>query len=294
MNPTLDVLPDITHLVMGYLTLIGVSSVRLFVIMTIFPPSADGVLQGPVRNAIVILFSTFVAYGQPLAFGEQLHGAALVELGLREGMIGLVLGFAASSVFWVAECAGYYIDDLTGYNSAQVQNPLRNEQATPTATLLQQVATVAFWSLGGMSFLLGTLYESYQWWPLTAHSVDVSSVLEAFALKETDTLMQQVAKLAAPAVMILLLIDFAFAFAAKSASKLELMGLSQPVKGAVAVLLLALFVGVFVDQVHDQLTLSAFTSQFRAWADAAHAADANPVAHPVSPPTVPLFGPGAK
>ncbi|MEK6346822.1 MAG: type III secretion system export apparatus subunit SctT [Burkholderia sp.] len=283
MNPSLNVLPDLTHLVMGYLTLIGVSSIRLFVIMTIFPPSADGVLQGPVRNAIVILFSTFIAYGQPLSFGEELHGAALVELGLREGMIGLVLGFAASSVFWVAECAGYYIDDLTGYNSAQVQNPLRNEQATPTATLLQQVATVAFWSLGGMSFLLGTLYESYQWWPLTAHSVDVSSVLESFALQETDSLMQQVAKLAAPAVMILLLIDVAFAFAAKSASKLELMGLSQPVKGAVAVLLLALFVGVFVDQVHDQLTLSSFTSQFRAWAHAAHANDAGAATHPGAP-----------
>ncbi|MBI0330735.1 type III secretion system export apparatus subunit SctT [Burkholderia plantarii] len=269
MSPTLQVLPDMTRLVMGYLTLIGVSSVRLFVIMTIFPPSADGVLQGPVRNAIVLLFSTFVAYGQPLAFAEGLHGAALVEIGLREGMIGLVLGFAASSVFWVAECAGYYIDDLTGYNNAQVQNPLRNEQATPTSTLLQQVATVAFWSLGGMTFLLGTLYQSYQWWPLNSPTIDVSNVLEAFAMKETDTLMQQVAKLAAPAVMILLLIDFAFAFAAKSASKLELMGLSQPVKGAVAVLLLALFVGVFVDQVRDQLTLTAFTSQFQAWADAA-------------------------
>jgi type III secretion protein T len=261
VNDIASALPQLGGLLVGYITLIGVCSVRLFVVMFIFPPTADGVLQGVVRNAIVILFSSYVAYGQPAAFIDTLHGVILLEVGLREAMIGLVLGFSASIVFWVAEGAGTYVDDLTGYNNVQITNPSRSEQATPTATLLGQVAIMSFWALGGMMFLLGTLYESYHWWPVVSAGPDVSNIIESFVMRQTDSLMQSVAKLAAPMMFILLLIDFAFGFAAKSASKLDLMTLSQPVKGAMTVLMLALFVGIFVDQVKDQITLRGFAAQ---------------------------------
>jgi type III secretion protein T len=263
MNDIFSALPQLGTLLVGYITLIGVCSLRLFIVMFIFPPTADGLLQGVVRNAVVVLFSAYVAYGQPVAFMQSLHGVMLLEVGLREALIGLVIGFAASVVFWVAEGAGTYIDDLTGYNNVQITNPTRQEQSTPTATLLGQIAAVAFWALGGMTFLLGTLYESYHWWPIVSAGPNVSNILESFVLTQTDTLMQTIAKLAAPMMFILLLVDFAFGFAAKSASKLDLMTLSQPVKGAVTVLMLALFVGIFVDQVRDQVTLRGLEAQFR-------------------------------
>jgi type III secretion protein T len=264
MNDIFSALPDLGNLLVGYVTLTGVCSLRLFMVMFIFPPTADGLLQGVVRNAIVVLFSSYIAYGQPIAFIQTLRGITLVEVGLREALIGVALGYAASVVFWVAEGAGTYIDDLTGYNNVQVTNPTRQEQSTPTATLLMQIASVAFWALGGMTFLLGTLYESYHWWPLTSSGPSLSNVLESFVLHQTDSLMQTIAKLAAPMMFILLLIDFGFGFASKSASKLDLMTLSQPVKGAVTVLMLALFVGVFVDQVKEQITLSGLTAEMRA------------------------------
>src|SRR6476469_3884209 len=102
------------------LILLGLSSVRLYVVFSIFPPTADGVLQGVVRNGIVLLFSSFVAYGQPVMVMESLSSTFMIVMALKEAIIGLVLGFAASTVFWVAESAGTYIDDLTGYNNAQM------------------------------------------------------------------------------------------------------------------------------------------------------------------------------
>lgn len=263
MNDIVSALPQLGTLIVGYITLLGVCSLRLFIIMFMFPPTADGVMQGVVRNAVVVLFSSWVAYGQPVSFIQELHGVKLFEIGLREAMIGVVLGYAASIVFWVAEGAGTYIDDLTGYNNVQITNPMRQEQSTPTAMLLAQIASVSFWALGGMTFLLGTLYESYHWWPLTSSTPVAGNILESFVLHQTDTLMQTIAKLAAPMMFILLLIDFAFGFAAKSASKLDLMTLSQPVKGAVTVLMLALFAGIFVDQVKEQITLRGFAEDLR-------------------------------
>ena len=266
MDPSLTALPQFGATLIQSLTLLAVCSVRLFVILYMFPPTADGILQGVVRNGIVLLFSSFIAYGQPASLYVSLTGTTLVVIGVREAVIGMLLGFAASTVFWVAEGAGIYVDDLAGYNNVQITNPLREEQSTPTGTLLAQVASVAFWTFGGMTFLLGALYESYHWWPLTSATPLAANVLESFVLKQTDSLMQTLAKLAAPMTLLLLLVDFAFGLAAKSAHKLELMTLSQPVKGALTVLMLALFVGIFVDQVRDQLVLSGFAEELRALA----------------------------
>lgn len=264
-----------------YLAVWGVCSLRLFALMTLFPPTSDGVLQGVVRNGVALSFSMFVAAGQPDSFGASLTGLTLLTIGLRETFIGIVMGFAASTVFWVAEGAGSYLDNLTGFNSAQLQNPMLSQQSTPSATLLGQVATVAFWSLGGMQFLLEALYASYKWWPVSASIPASVNVLDAFVMHQTDTLMQTVAKLAAPMLLVLLLIDMGVNLASKSAQKLELSALSQPIKGTVAVLMMAVFAGIFVTQVRDQLDLRLLRTSLEALARSEPKASAD------APATVP-------
>ncbi len=269
MNDALTTLSQLGITLTQVFTVLGLCSLRLYVMLFVFPPTSDNVLQGVVRNGIVLLFGSFIAYGQPASLTTSLSTLALVEIVVREAVIGLVLGFAASTVFWVAEAAGIYVDDLTGYNNAQMVNPMNQDHSTPTGTLLAQVAGVAFWALGGMMFLLGVLYESYQWWPLTASTPVAANVLESFVLHQTDTLMQMTAKLAAPMLFILVLVDFAFGFISKSAEKLDLISLAQPVKGALTVLMLALFIGIFISQVRDQLVLTGLGAQVKAMSHAA-------------------------
>jgi type III secretion protein T len=260
-----------------HLAVFGVCSLRLYAIMTLFPPTAEGVLQGRLRNGVALSFTMMVALGQPDSFVESLTGITLIVTGLRETLIGIVMGFAASTVFWVAEGAGVYLDNLTGYNSAQLSNPMLSTQSTPSSTVLGQIATVAFWTLGGMQFLLGALYESYRWWPIASSQPMSTDFLGAFAMHQTDTLMQTIAKLAAPMLLVLLLIDFGANLASKAAQKLDLSSLSQPIKGAVTVMMLAIFAGLFVHQVEDQLDLRLFKEQVRALAQSGqHAAPVLP------------------
>ncbi|KVE37985.1 type III secretion system export apparatus subunit SctT [Burkholderia sp. TSV86] len=263
MNDTLTIFPY-GPLLVQYATVIGLCSLRFAVPALMFPPIANG-LSGSVRTGVVLLFGSFVAYGQPLSLGQKIQGMAALLMTGREILIGLLIGFAASSVFWAVENAGIYIDNLTGYNNAQVSNPLRQEQSTPTSTLLSQIATVAFWSLGGMTFLLGAIYESYRWWPIAAIKPIPLNILESFVLTQSDSLMQLTTKLALPIVFILLLVDFAFGFIAKSAEKLDLGTFSQPIKGALTVLILALFAGLVIDQTRSQLTLHALGTQLKYW-----------------------------
>ncbi|KVU59682.1 type III secretion system protein [Burkholderia ubonensis] len=263
MNEVLGVLSPNGRNILEYLSLLGVCSLRLGIVMIVFPPAGEGALQGTVRNGFVLLLSAYVAYGQPVEFLDALHGARIVPTIIREAAIGFLLAFSASTVFWAVQSAGVYIDSLTGYNNIQIVNPVRSEQSTPISTLFSQIANTAFWALGGGVVLLGMLYESYEWWPVSSDWPASTRILSGFLLQQTDTLMQTIAKLAAPMAFMLLLVDFGFAFAAKSAPKLDLMNLSQPAKALLAIMVLALFAGLFIEQVHGPLTLAGLSDRIR-------------------------------
>ncbi|MFC0402815.1 type III secretion system export apparatus subunit SctT [Paraburkholderia rhizosphaerae] len=266
MNVFESGIPELGGILMHFFTLVALCGVRLLVIMIIFPPTADHVLQGTLRNAIVMLWGSYIAFGQQ-ALMPELQGWHLVMLGAKEAVIGLVMAFVASPVFWVAEAVGTYVDDLTGYNNVQMSNPSQGQQTSLTSTLMSQCAVVAFWTLGGMTFLLGALFQSYHWWPIGQMMPVPAAFLEVFVLRQTDALMETVAKLAAPALLLLLLIDIGLNLASKGAQKLDLVSLAQPVKGGLAVLMLALLIGMFIGQVRDQVALFHIAEQLRALAD---------------------------
>jgi type III secretion protein T len=220
-------------------------------------------LQGAARTAIVSVWGCFIAFGQQ-ALAPQLHGFYLIEVGVKEAVVGLIIAFVASRVFWLAESVGSYIDDVAGYNNIQMVNPSQGQQTSLTSTLMSQCAAVAFWTLGGMPFLLGAIFESYRWLPVGQFAPVPAELIASFTLQQTDSLMTAIAKLAAPTVMLLLLVDMGLALVSRSAQKVDLMELSQPVKGGLAVLLLALLTGTFIDQVHDQLALLHIADELKA------------------------------
>ncbi|WP_105132237.1 type III secretion system export apparatus subunit SctT [Burkholderia sp. BE12] len=254
-----------SHQLVRFLIVLGLCSERLMVLMMIFPPTSDNVVQGRVRTALALLWGSFIAYGQR-GLLEQGEAMILVGIGLKEALIGVGLGFAASTVFWAAESVGTYVDDLTGFNQLQMQNPSQGQQTSLTSTLLSQFAIAAFWCLGGMTFLLGAIYESYTWWPLANLTPAGGAVLESFVLLKTDSLMETVAKLATPMMLMLLLIDIGFGFTGKVSQKLDLPSLAQPVKGALTILMLALMAAIFIDQVRDQLSLVGIAAEAKALA----------------------------
>ncbi|MEW6343388.1 MAG: type III secretion system export apparatus subunit SctT [Pseudomonadota bacterium] len=248
------------------LLLCGVCSIRLLVVMFIFPPTGDNVLHGTTRSAIVAVWAGYIALGQQASL-PQLHGFYLIYVCAKEAVVGLVMAFIASPVFWVAEAVGSYVDDLTGYNNVQMTNPSQGRETSLTSTLMSQCAMIAFWTLGGMTYLLGALFESYRLWPLMSATPVPGEVIEAFVMRQTDSLMQSIAKLATPAMLLLLLIDVGLGLISRVAQKLDIVSLAQPVKGAMAVLMLALLTGMFIGQVRDQVALLHVGDQIRAMVD---------------------------
>jgi type III secretion protein T len=232
---------------------ISLSSARLFAAFSILPFTADSVLQGMTRNGVVLIIAAFVAFGVPAQALGQLDALTLAGLVLKESLIGLVLGFCGSSVFWVAQSVGALIDTQAGYNSVQLTNPLSGEQSTPVSDMLLQLIIAVFYTLGGLLVFVGALFDSFKIWPLLAPLPSAKDAADVFFLTQVDSLMTSVVKFAAPALLVLLLIDLGFGLMTRAADKLEPSSLSHPVKGAVTMLLLAFMVGVFVTQIRYAL-----------------------------------------
>jgi type III secretion protein T len=247
------------------LTLLAVCSLRGYVAMLVLPVTNDQVLQGVVRNGVALTIGIYIAAGQPLHLVDDVGSLALLALIAKEGLIGLLLGYAISTVFWVAEGVGVLIDNQAGYNNVQQTNPLSGEQSTPVGNLLSQLAICGFYLLGGMLVLVGLLFESFHWWPLGKLMPEWSQLLERFLQVQVSNYMQAVVKIASAVVVVLLLIDLGIGLIAKTADKLEPNNLGQPIKGAVAMLMLVMLVAVFFEQVKPQLALHSMARDLSSW-----------------------------
>ncbi|MCW7540290.1 type III secretion system export apparatus subunit SctT [Aquabacterium sp. A7-Y] len=247
------------------MTLLALCSLRGYAAMLVMPPTSDQSLQGVVRNGLALMLGLFVAWGQPLHVVEGIGTPMLLALLAKEALLGLLLGFAVSVVFWVAEGVGALIDNQAGYNNAQQTNPLNGEQSTPVGNLVSQLAIAGFYLLGGMVVLVGLLFESFLWWPLDGLAPTWSDALETFLSAQLGRYMESVVKIAAPVLLVLVLIDLGFGIIGKTADKLEPNSLAQPVKGAVALLMLSLLVAMFFEQTRPALALKPLAQELAHW-----------------------------
>jgi type III secretion protein T len=232
---------------------IALCSIRVYACFGVLPATADEFLPGAARNAVIVLLGFYIAFGLPHDAAHSLSGMQYLAFAIKELLIGLLLGFAASTVFWVAESAGAMIDMQAGYNNVQLQNPLRGEQSTPVSALMVQLMVALFYALGGMMVLVGVLMESFQVWPVMSALPPLPDLSDLPFLQQVDRMMAMVVKFAAPVVLVLVLIDVGTGLITRAADKLEPQSLSQPIKGAVTMLMLALLATVLLTQVRHFL-----------------------------------------
>jgi len=258
---------DFVHLsqsVKALLALMSLCSVRLYALGIVFPPLGDEAMKGSVRNGFVLLIGFYIAWGQPLDIVENINTMRLLMLVLKEAVLGLMLGFACSVVFWVAEAVGALIDNQAGFNNVQQTNPMSGQESTPLGNVMGQLSHACFWMLGGATTLIALLFESFLWWPLNRMAPGWSDILIAFTQTQLAEAMRMTITLAAPTMLVLLLIDLGFGLIAKTADKLEPNSLAQPIKGAVAMLMVALLIALFFHEARPQFALRSLQGDISA------------------------------
>lgn len=267
MSPDLggvDALLRLGESAKGVLLLLAVCTLRVYAAMLVLPATNSQVLQGVVRNGVALTIGLFIAWGQPLDVIGGLSAMQLAMLIAKEGLIGMMMGFAVATIFWTAEGVGVLIDVQAGYNNVQQTNPLSGEQSTPVGNTLLQLAITGFYLLGGFMAFVGLLFDSFQWWPLREFTPLAPQLLERFVQTQLRNYTEAVIRIVCPVVMVLVLIDLSIGLIAKTADKLEPTNLGQPIKGAVAVLMLSMLVLLFFDQARTRLALQPLALELKA------------------------------
>jgi type III secretion protein T len=257
------------------LTIIAISTLRVYAAFMVLPATSDQVLQGRTSTGLCLVIGFFIAWGQPAHALAGLTIPMVVAMLSKEALLGVLLGFALSTVFWVAESAGTLVDNAAGFNSVQQTNPLSGQQNTPVANLMSQLTITGFYMLGGMLVCIGILFESFRWWPAAALVPPVGAALERFLAAQVEGYFAMAVKLAAPVLLIVVLIDLAFGLLGKAADKLEPQNLSQPVKSGVATALIALLVLAFFEQARPAISLQDMQAALQRWTQQL-SADAKP------------------
>lgn len=223
---------------------------RIAVAFVVLPLLAREVVPPIIRN--VFIFSLALSL-YPLISAttdlSQISPTALAQLVLKESVIGLMIAYVFSIVFWALEGAGEIIDAKIGSTTAQIVDPVLGHQTTLTAAFFSRLASYLFVALGGLSVFLGVLLQSYAVWPVDAPMPALQWTDDLIFIRRFADLFAIMLVLAAPVLVVLSLVEFGFGLVNRFAERLNVFSVSMSVKAWVAILVIALALSTIVDYV---------------------------------------------
>lgn len=173
-----------------------------------------------------------------LASGKW-HGPWLVWLGIKEVLIGILLGALLSIPFWVLRGGLTLVDNQRGANAAQMNNPSMEADTSILGELGERMLIVWLVEAGVFAMTFDLMSDSLLMWPvldLAPLSIigDGTRLWAAFA-----GLMSKILLFAAPALFVLLMVEFAMALASSSVKGIDVYQTSMPVKSMAVLMLIA-------------------------------------------------------
>jgi type III secretion protein T len=200
----------------------------------------------------------------PLALtDETLASLPLISMPIyiaKEAAIGLVLGLLASVGFWALYAAGAIIEYQAGMAFATTIDPLTGQDESLLGSLLVRLFTTLFLITGGLLSLLSLLFDSYVAWPLSSLMPVVDSPrLVTLMLQALAQLLTTALTVAAPFVIMMLLIEVAFGMLSRFAPLLNVFFVVLPLK-VLALAVMLLLYGMVVANSGSLIPLADFTA----------------------------------
>lgn len=214
----------------------------------ICPAFTESMIPGTARRVAMLAFSCIVI---PFIKADMPPGEpnlwAFAFLGAKEAFIGFLLGFFAAIPFWVAENVGNFIDNQRGATMGEVYSPLSGTQVSPTGIFFTQLSTTLFF-VGGVVFVfLGAIYASYLVWPVFSGGVSLAADAPVQILGAVDDLLKATVIISAPVIIVMFLATLGLGLVNRTAPQLNVFFLSMPVKSAIGVAMLIVYLPFIMD-----------------------------------------------
>ena len=219
----------------------------------ICPALTDSMIPGVARRAAMLGFAClaipFVHAGMPP--GEP-NAWMFSVAALKEAFVGFLLGFFAAIPFWVAENVGNFIDNQRGATMGEVYSPLNGSQVSTTGIFFTQVVSTIFFTSGAVFVFLAALYKSYSIWPVFPDSAlpfgfAFSPGAPLDILGTVDEMLKATVVISAPVIIVMFLATLGLGLVNRTAPQLNVFFLSMPVKSALGVAMLVVYLPFIMD-----------------------------------------------
>jgi type III secretion protein T len=165
----------------------------------------------------------------------------------KEAFIGVLLGVAVGTLIWAFEGVGQVVDFQIGFSNAMIFDPFGGHDGGPISRLMTRLGVIVFVAAGGLQVLVSLLFESFRLWPVSSFYPSIGAPVAAMTGGSLESLMDLIARLALPVVLLLALVDVSFGLINRVVSQLNVFYFTMPLKGALAALMIALYLSYMVD-----------------------------------------------
>lgn len=225
---------------------------RVLVTFALLPVLTEPVLPSTLRNGIILILSMFVL---PLTHEQFLNikpdTLSMLSIMVKEGVLGLLLGYTLSIPFWAVKAAGFLIDMQRGVMSSLFFSQMTADMVSPLGNLFNMFLTTLLLVSGGFLVLLKTLFLSYQTWPIDQFFPHINLEVASFFLQQLDLLLYTSLLLAGPLIGIMFLIDFGTGLVGRFLPQLNVFLITMPIKSGLTFFVLALYIGLIAKYLKD-------------------------------------------
>lgn len=211
--------------------------VRPGMVVMVTPALGGTHLPAPVKVGLTVLLALGLL---PSVVADPTASASLTAMIAREIAIGLSLAFVLRALIAGAELAGHLSGFQIGFSYGATIDPQSGVRNNMLAALYGLLATLAFLAINGHHMVLRALSASYVALPIGGGSVNeslVGSVRDILGFVFVTG-----ARIAAPIIIVLLIVELAVGLIARSQPSLSFMVIGYPIRIIVGLLLLAALV----------------------------------------------------
>ena len=212
------------------------------------PALTDSMIPGVARRVAVLALSCvaipFIKDGMPP--GEP-NMWMFGVVAFQEALIGFLIGFFAAIPFWIAENVGNFIDNQRGATMGEVYSPLSGTQVSTTGIFFTQLVSTLFFVGGAILIFLGAIYASYKVWPVFGNGISFAKDSSVYILGSLDMMLRTTVVISAPVIIIMFLATLGLGLVNRTAPQLNVFFLSMPVKSALGVAMLVIYLPCIMD-----------------------------------------------
>lgn len=256
-----DTLPQLTQAtpiaypqVKAFLLALAYTQPRTLALFIAIPVFNRQLMPGMLRYAVAAAIGMFAAPRlMPLVALADPDGWQILLLIAKEALVGFTLGFLVAIPFWAFEAIGFFIDNQRGASIAATLNPLTGNDSSPLGILFNQAFIVFFFISGGFALLLDVLYDSFRLWDVFSWHPTLRPESMPLLLDQLARLVRIAVLLSAPAIIAMFLAEVGLALTSRFVPQLDVFFLAMPIKSALAVLVLLLYLPTLFDTAGDYL-----------------------------------------